>query len=228
MALACCASSWVIAPPSSSWACLWLRLSIVWRLPFPSLRPIVEPEGPQVTATVGLFLMLGTFASLILLVQHISTMLQAPNIAAAAGAELLDVVRARRSRSKSGAAGKPARRLLRRLVEADAYALRVRRTGYIQYIDPQTLLTLARERDLIVRLLSKPGHFVRHEAVVALVWPAPTRKAQAGLHSVDEQLEEQLLLAFRIGNSPHTHPGCCLRGQPARRNGGTCHVAGDQ
>ena len=58
-----------------------------------SIPPVeVEPEGPQLTATVGLFLMLATFASLILLVQHISTMLQAPNIAAAAGAELLDVV----------------------------------------------------------------------------------------------------------------------------------------
>ena len=58
-----------------------------------SIPPVtVEPEGPQLTATVGLFLMLGTFASLILLVQHISTMLQAPNIAAAAGAELRDVV----------------------------------------------------------------------------------------------------------------------------------------
>ena len=52
----------------------------------------VEPEAPQLTVTVGLYLMLGTFASLILLVQHISTMLQAPNIAAAAGAELRDVV----------------------------------------------------------------------------------------------------------------------------------------
>ena len=38
--------------------------------------------------------MLATFATLILLVQHISTMLQAPNIAAAAGAELLEVVSA--------------------------------------------------------------------------------------------------------------------------------------
>ena len=54
----------------------------------------VQFEAPQLTATVGLLLMLATFASLILLVQHVSTMLQAPNIAAAAGAELLDVVRA--------------------------------------------------------------------------------------------------------------------------------------
>lgn len=51
-------------------------------------------ESPQLTGTVGLYLMLATFATLILLVQHISTMLQAPevNIAAAAGLELLDVV----------------------------------------------------------------------------------------------------------------------------------------
>ena len=60
-----------------------------------SIPPVeVEPESPQLTATLGLYLMLATFATLILLVQHISTMLQAPNIAAAAGAELLDVVRA--------------------------------------------------------------------------------------------------------------------------------------
>ena len=46
------------------------------------------------TATLGVYLMLATFATLILLVQHISTMLQAPNIAAAAGAELREVVSA--------------------------------------------------------------------------------------------------------------------------------------
>jgi uncharacterized membrane protein len=54
----------------------------------------VQPDGARLTATVGLYLTLATFASLILLVQHISTMLQAPNIAAAAGAELVDVVKA--------------------------------------------------------------------------------------------------------------------------------------
>ena len=54
----------------------------------------VESEAPQLTATVGVYLMLATFATLILLVQHISTMLQAPNIAAAAGAELIEAVSA--------------------------------------------------------------------------------------------------------------------------------------
>ena len=36
-----------------------------------SLPPVgVQPEGPQVTTTIGLLLMLATFASLILLIQH--------------------------------------------------------------------------------------------------------------------------------------------------------------
>jgi len=162
--------------------------------------PNIEPEGPQVTATVGLFLMLGTFASLILLVQHISTMLQAPNIAAAAGAELLDVVRAEIP-DEVRSSGHPGLEAAQALVETDAYAVRVRRTGYIQYIDPQSLLTLAKERDLVIRLLCKPGHFVWREAVVALVWPAGPRREQAKLHPIDELLGGQLLMAFRLGNT---------------------------
>jgi uncharacterized membrane protein len=150
----------------------------------------VLPEGPQLTATVGLLLMLATFASLILLVQHISTMLQAPNIAAAAGAELLDVVRTEipddvRSGDDHRQSGQEA------LVETEGYPVRVRDTGYIQYIDPEYVLTLARERKLVIRLLRKPGHFVRRGVVVALVW-------SAGRY--DEELEGQIRHAFQIGN----------------------------
>ena len=53
------------------------------------------------------------------------------------------------------------------------------------------MLTLAREKDLVIRLLRKPGHYVWPGAVVALVWPA---------NRVDERLEEQIGRAFQIGN----------------------------
>jgi uncharacterized membrane protein len=151
----------------------------------------LEPEGPQVTATIGLYLMVGTFGSLILLVQHISTMLQAPNIAAAAGAELLDVIRSeipeevRRGGRTNQAGVEP-------LVDTEGYAVQVRSTGYIQYVDPQSILSLARENDLVIRLLCKPGHFVWREAAVALVWPAGR---------VDKPLAEQIRMAFRLGTT---------------------------
>jgi uncharacterized membrane protein len=153
----------------------------------------IQPQGPQLTATMGLLLMLATFASLILLVQHVSTMLQAPNIAAAAGAELLDVigteipdeVRSGEDLSQTGqGAPEP-------LVETAGYPVRVRDTGYIQYVDPEYVLILARESDLVIRLLHKPGHFVWSGTVVALVWPADR---------VDERLDEQIRHAFRLGN----------------------------
>jgi len=167
-----------------------------------SVLPVqVQPQGPQITATVGLYLMIATFASLILLVQHISTMLQAPNIAAAAGAELLEVVRAEipdevtsgddgkgrfQTRSDADSQGVPDT-----LAETEGYPIRAMSTGYIQYIDPEIMLTLARERNLAIHLQRKPGHYVQSGVVVALVWPADR---------VDKQLDQQIHRAFQIGN----------------------------
>jgi uncharacterized membrane protein len=157
-----------------------------------SIPPVeVEPESVQLTSTVGLLLMLATFASLILLIQHISIMLQAPNIAAAAGAQLQDVVLAEIPEVTSGDGRKGVSEIHPdSLAEKDGYPVRVNQAGYIQYIDPYYVLTLAQEKDLVIRLLRKPGHLVWREAQVALVWPA-TR--------VDEQLDRQIRKAFRIG-----------------------------
>ena len=116
--------------------------------------------------------MLATFASLIVLVQHISTMLQAPNIAAAAGAELVDVILSEipedvrsddgQGQVRPGSASPP----------PEGYLVRVQATGYIQSIDPDYILTLVREKDLTIHLLQKPGDFVWRDVVVAMVWPA--------------------------------------------------------
>ena len=137
--------------------------------------------------------MMTTFGALILLVQHISTMRQAPNIAATAGAELLRIARVENPDEVVN------RDDISRLaqddrlgtMETEAYPVRVRRNGYIQSIDPAILLTLAQEEDLVVRLLHKPGDFVWNDVAVAAVWPAAR---------VDERLDKQLRRAFRVGN----------------------------
>jgi len=153
----------------------------------------VEPEGPQLTATVGLLLMLASFASLIALVQHVSTMLQAPNIAAAAGAELRDVTLAEMPETvRSDAGCQTSLEAAGILVESDGYPVQVRETGYIELIDPEAVLALAEERNIVLRLLRRPGSFVSQDEVVALVWPA---------ERVNEQLEEQIRRTFRLGNT---------------------------
>jgi uncharacterized membrane protein len=159
-----------------------------------SIPPIDTQAGaPQITVTFGLLLMLLTFASLIILIQHISIMLQAPNIVAAAGSDLRDVVGVRDSAEASenqNLSGSESCEM-DSLTESEAYPLRVRRTGYIQFVDPEIILNLAKERDLMLRLLHKPGHFVLSGEVAALVWPGA---------KVDARLAKHLRRGIQIGN----------------------------
>jgi uncharacterized membrane protein len=171
-----------------------------------TIAPVeIEPDAPQLTVTVGLALMMATFGTLILLVQHISIMLQAPNIAAAAGAELLDVVGVENP-EESGASDNPTQngqsaRIT--MMEAEAYTVRARHVGYVQTLDPEILLTLAREKDLVIRLVHKPGDYVWQGEEMALVWPAIR---------FDERLEKQLRRSFNIGNqrSPTQDVECAI------------------
>jgi uncharacterized membrane protein len=159
-----------------------------------SIPNIQSPAGaPQITVTFGLLMMLLTFGSLIILIQHISIMLQAPNIVAAAGSDLLDVV----SVEDTELAGESrdltvtGERRIDTLVDSQAYPLRMILTGYIQFVDPEIILNLATERDLTMRMLRKPGQFIRSGEVAALVWPAAT---------VTDQLAKHLRRGIQVGN----------------------------
>ena len=153
----------------------------------------IEPDGPQITVTVGLYLLIAAFASLILLIQHISMMLQAPNIAASAGVELLEVVRetnleeGRGSEDQNQHTSSPADSLMKE----NGHPVRAYKAGYIQYVDPEHVLLPAEKRDIIIRLVHKPGDFVRSGMVIALVWPADR---------VDEELDNEIRNSFHLGN----------------------------
>jgi uncharacterized membrane protein len=118
--------------------------------------------------------------------------LQAPNIAAAAGNELLEVILTEApdegeldsSLSQSNQAAADT------LAGKDGFEVRVYATGYIQYVDAEYVITLLGEKDLVIRLLCQPGDFVSQGTVTALVWPAA---------QIDEQLDKQIQRAFQIG-----------------------------
>jgi uncharacterized membrane protein len=152
-----------------------------------------EFDSPQLTPTVGLYLMIATFATLILLVQHVSTMLQAPNIAAGAGAQLLEVVSAEIPGETAEKASLAAhdQAAPSRLMVGEGYPVTVAANGYVQAADPDILLSLAQEQNLVVRVVRKPGAFVRFGDVVAVVWPA---------EQVDARLAALVSRTFRLGN----------------------------
>ncbi len=151
----------------------------------------IEPVPPQLAPTFGVYLMMATFGSLILLIHHISTMLQAPNIVAAAGAELLVVIRAMLE-IPVGPEKQPAAGAMPPDLTANVgYPIKADQAGYIQAIDPVSILNLTREKELIIRLQRNPGHFVRPGTVMALVWPAD---------QVDQALAEQIRHLFELGH----------------------------
>jgi uncharacterized membrane protein len=139
-------------------------------------------ELPQISVTFGFLFALAAFASLILLIQHISTMLQAPNIAAAAGAELIEAVNWEISSDDGETQNLPEPRRPNPLVESEAFPLRVNETGYIQFVDPEIIVNLASDKDLMVRLLCRPGQFVSPNETVALIWPSARVEARLGEH----------------------------------------------
>jgi uncharacterized membrane protein len=153
----------------------------------------IVSEGPQITMTVGLYLIVASFASLILLIQHISIMLQAPNIAAGAGGDLLNVVR--KTNLVEGQDGGDQHQTsigaLDSLTEAEAHPVHASKPGYIQYVDLDYLRPLARKKDIIIRLVHKPGDFVGNGIVIALVWPA---------NRVDNELDKEIRNTFHLGN----------------------------
>jgi uncharacterized membrane protein len=153
----------------------------------------IVPEGPQITMTVGLYLIVASFASLILLIQHISIMLQAPNIAAGAGEDLLNVVR--KTNLVEGQEGEHQNQTaigaLDSLNVAKAYPVHAGKPGYIQYVDLDYLRPLVRKKDIIIRLMHKPGDFVGNGTVIALVWPA---------NRVDNELVKEIINTFHLGN----------------------------
>jgi uncharacterized membrane protein len=156
-----------------------------------SIPPIDRPleDLPQLSVTFGLYLSVATFASLIVLIHHISTMLQAPNIAAAAGAELFDAIKMEKPGPPSEAPITKESSTIT-LRKEDAYLLRVEAPGYIQFIDPEIILNLAKEKDLVIRMLRQPGQFVGRGEGVAHIWPAA---------KVDARLSQQLKRAVLTG-----------------------------
>ena len=146
---------------------------------------------PQVSVTVGLILSMATFASLIILIQHISMMLQAPIIVKAAGTELMEAIGRERPGEYQETRREYQEYLTKALIDQEAYPLKMTDTGYIQYVDPEIIVNLAKEKDLTLRLLCLPGQFVGRGETVALVWPAA---------EVDERLGIQLGRAVQTGN----------------------------
>lgn len=157
------------------------------------LRTIVRTDQetfvPHLSMTVALVLAMTSFGLLIYFIHHVSNSIQADSIIANVGEELdRSIETVFREMEEDGAAA-DVELPTREDFEAQASAVRSRSTGYIQAIDHDSLVALAADREAVIWLPRRAGHFVAEDQRVALVSPA---------RSADD-MSQEILTAIVVG-----------------------------
>lgn len=141
---------------------------------------------PHVTVGLALVLGLAGVAVLIYFVHHAATSIQASHVIEVAGKELDEAIRQTfPARDEEGGAHRRAdpEDALPEGFEDEARTVEARASGYVQEIDHEGLVELAKEQDLLIRLLHGRGGFVVAERPLARVL-AP--------EALDEDTEETI------------------------------------
>lgn len=149
------------------------------------LRTVRGQDGaafvPHLGVTIAVVLALAGLGVLIYFIHHAAVSMQAPVIIAAVSRELhASIDRLFPDPIGEDGADEPAADAPEppRDFERDAIVVRADRDGYLQLINDQQIMKVARERDLLVRLERRPGHFVAQGDPLARIWP-PTRERDA-------------------------------------------------
>ncbi|HSM15380.1 MAG TPA: DUF2254 domain-containing protein [Gemmatimonadales bacterium] len=150
---------------------------------------------PHLSVTLGVLLAVMSVGVFIYFIHHVSVSIQANEIAARIGKELIEGI----DRLFPGQIGPKAPRILTEPPDAgffeafdkEARPVGAEADGYLQFIDAEALLALAMEEDLVVRLERRPGDYVVASCPLALVWPGSR---------VTDRVTDQVQSLFVLGH----------------------------
>ena len=131
---------------------------------------------PHFSVTLGILLALASIGVLIYFIHHTSVAIQADTVIAAVSHDLHDAIdRLFPERIGHGESDIDANFQalgLKPETDANGQALQALASGYIQVIDGDSLMQMAIEGDILLRLEHQPGDFVVEGSPLATVWPA--------------------------------------------------------
>jgi uncharacterized membrane protein len=150
---------------------------------------------PHLSVTLGVLLAVVSVGVLIYFIHHVSVSIQANEIVARVGTELIEGI----ERLFPENIGRGAPLISTETPDAgflDMFAREARpvgsaRDGYLQFVDGDALMALAMQEDVVIRLERRPGHYVVATRPLVLVWP--------GIRITD-QLADRVNSAFALGN----------------------------
>lgn len=157
--------------------------------------------APHLSASLAIMLAVLSMAMLIIFIHHVSVMVQAPRVVEAVADELDGAI----SRLYPEKIGEPpsdqetASEQARSQEEAlndNSHCVSSNREGYIQAVDGEGVMELAKEHDLVIRLRYRPGDFIRRDAPLADVWEMSQWNQELAEH-VSKRLNNAVLVGMR-------------------------------
>jgi uncharacterized membrane protein len=126
---------------------------------------------PHISVTMTLVLMLADLAVLIYFLHHIAIQIQLPQVIAGIAGDLQKSIELQAGDHFEGADAQQAAALIENMT-GEGGVIAAPRSGYLQYIDHRTLVTIAAKVGVVMHILYRPGHFILQDNQYAAVWPA--------------------------------------------------------
>ncbi|HBU30333.1 MAG: hypothetical protein A2X71_07845 [Thiobacillus sp. GWE1_62_9] len=150
---------------------------------------------PHLSVTLGVLLAVVSVGVLIYFIHHVSVSIQANEIVARVGKELIEEIEQLFPENIGRGAPRiptepPNADFLDRF-EREASPIGSTGDGYLQFIDGDALMALAMQEDVVIRVERRPGHYVVATRPLALVWPG---------NRVTDHLMDRVNCAFALGN----------------------------
>lgn len=136
-----------------------------------------EEFVPHLAVTVGVVLAMLSLGVLIFFIHHVATSIQASRIIANVAEDLEEAINRLfpESIGEDSATADPDGTSPNdpNTIDKGGRDVRAMATGYVQAIDAERLMDVARERNVVVRVRANPGAFVRRGQVLLTVGPTP-------------------------------------------------------
>ncbi len=150
---------------------------------------------PHLSVTLGVLLAVVSVGVLIYFIHHVSVSIQANEIVARVGAELIQGMERlfpeNIGRGASQILAEPPGAGFLDTFSREARPIGAAGDGYLQFVDGDALMALAREEDVVIRLERRPGHYVVAARPLAMVWPG---------NRVTDELINRINSVIALGN----------------------------
>jgi uncharacterized membrane protein len=147
---------------------------------------------PHLSVTLGVLFAIASLGVLIYFVHHVAVSIQADELVSVVGTELLQSIDRLFPEHIGGEIhgcrdGDPD---LPATFAREACPVVAREDGYLQLVDSDDLMTVAKEHDLVLQLHYRPGHYIVAGSPLLRAWPA---------QQLDEGIRNRINGAFILG-----------------------------